>query len=105
MTQLLAQSSVHCEPLSVLLQHTEAKKIEGRSQRLLVIIVTGLRLEAEINHPGFVRMQFQAVLAQSLFQHPHDALRIIFVREYHDKVIREANQRARTAKARLHLSS
>jgi hypothetical protein len=40
----------------VLLQHTEAEEIESRSQRFLVIIVTRLRSEAEVNQLGLVRM-------------------------------------------------
>jgi hypothetical protein len=35
----------------------KSEEVEGRGQRLLVIIVTGFGFEAEINHLGFVRMK------------------------------------------------
>ena len=67
MTQLLAQSSVHREPLSVLLQHTEPQEVEGlRLAQSSLRCRFSRRKAPELNQPGLVRVQRQPELLQPL---------------------------------------
>jgi len=81
----------------------ESQKIEAGRQHLAVFIRHGLRLVAEIDHGGLIRVKLQPVFAKPLAEHLQHPLRVVLVFKQHDKVIRETDKCARSPQPWLHL--
>jgi hypothetical protein len=81
----------------------EAKEGKRRGHCGLAAWRGGHLYWTKVNHLGLVRVELQPVLAQSLLEHGHHAIRILFAAKKRHKVIGETHEGARSAKAWLDL--
>ena len=83
----------------------EAEEVEGARRVGPVVDATPPRHPVrpfERHQPGFVRMQRQTVLAESLRQDGHDAASVLLVLEQHHGVVGVSNEVGTAAQARSH---
>ena len=78
----------------------EAKKVEGFRKHLSLV---AWRAVSEVYQPGLVRVELQPVLFQPLAENRIHPICIVFVFEYHHKVIAVPHQRALALQSRDHL--
>ena len=76
---------------------------EAEKRKTLRMLPCTMQRASEWNHSRLPRVQSQAVLRKALAQYRHHSLRVVFALEYHDRIVRVADEVRFTAHARVHV--